>query len=126
MKPNTIQKREMNGLLHQILRLRDGAFCLRCGETNQELLQMSHIYPKGTHGRMEFNPDNVKLLCHMCHVWWHANPKDAKIWLATKLSKDRLERLKRDSTVYLVEIYPKARIEDLKRLLAVLKAKQPR
>jgi len=44
---------------------------------------------------MEFDPENVKLLCMQHHLyWWHTKPKEARAWLRTVLSADRLDRLK--------------------------------
>lgn len=85
------QKKELNGLLHQILELRDGK-CLRCGKPE---FQMSHIYPKGRYKKLEFDPDNLKALCFACHLgWWHKNPIEAMEWLPTVIKPERLARLK--------------------------------
>lgn len=93
MKITPGQKAILNALLHELLRLRDGDKCLRC--SGRVWLQMSHIYPKGTHRRLEFDPTNLKLLCHKCHIpWWHANPKEAWDWLEATLPKDRLHKLR--------------------------------
>lgn len=87
------QKKILNALLHQLMRLRDGEKCLRCPKT--DTLALSHIYPKGRYRRLEFDPDNLKLLCFSCHIhWWHKNPIEAMEWIKTVLSKKRLERLK--------------------------------
>lgn len=94
MRPTKEEKKILNALLHKLLRLRDTECCLRCSKT--EALQLSHIYPKGRERKLEFDYDNVKLLCVGCHLfWWHKNPIEAWEWLKTVVSKDRLERLKR-------------------------------
>lgn len=86
------QKKELNRLLHKLVRARDGEYCLRCGASTY--LQLSHIYPKGKHRKMEFEPENVKLLCRGCHLyWWHKSPIEAWRWLETVLPKDRIKRL---------------------------------
>lgn len=92
-RPTKHQKKVLNALLHQLVRLRDGEWCLRCKKI--ECLQLSHIYPKGRYRRLEFEPDNVKLLDNGCHIfWWHKNPIEAKEWLKTVVSAKRLQRLK--------------------------------
>ena len=91
------EKRELNRLLHEILRLRDRV-CLKCGTDGT--LQMSHIYPKGRYKGMEYEPLNVKLLCYGCHFhFWHKNPIEAHAWLASVMPKERLDYLKLRSQV---------------------------
>jgi hypothetical protein len=61
---------------------------------------MSHIYPKGTHRKMEFLPENLKLLCVGCHLyWWHKNPIEAWEWLRETIPKERISYLKLRSQV---------------------------
>lgn len=87
------EKKEINRLLHEYLRIRDGEFCLKCRQT--ERLQLSHIYPKGKYRKLEFDHENVKLLCMKCHLyWWHKNPIEAHEWLQTAIPEDRLSKLK--------------------------------
>ena len=89
------EKKTINELLRQFIILRDSEKCLRCGRSDQPLA-MSHIYPKGTHRSMEYEPDNLKLLCAMrCHIcWWHKDVMAAHEWLATAIPKARLDKLK--------------------------------
>lgn len=95
MKLSPYEKRVIIGLLRQLLDARDGPKCLRCRSPDR---QMSHIYPKGTYRRLEFDPDNLKWLCHDCHIgWWHQNPTAAKQWLHTVVTKERIDRLKREA-----------------------------
>lgn len=93
MKPNKDQKKDIMYLLRKIVIARDGEACLKCGKTMS--LHLSHIYPKGRYKAMELEPDNVKLLCNACHLyWWHKNPIEAHEWLASAIPRDRLVRLK--------------------------------
>jgi hypothetical protein len=86
-------KSQIMSLIHELVVLRDGEKCLRCGKT--ERLQMSHIYPKGRYRRLELEPDNIKFLCFSCHLcWFHKNPIEARDWLDSVMPKNRLERLK--------------------------------
>lgn len=80
-------------LLRKIAIARDGECCLRCGKTTS--LHLSHIYPKGRYKSMEYDPDNIKLLCNACHLfWWHKNPIEAGEWLKSVIPSGRLSRLK--------------------------------
>ena len=93
-KAGSYWRKKLNGLLRELVSLRDGERCLKCGKRSQ--LHMSHIYPKGRYRCMEFNPDNLKLLCVGCHLfWWHKNPIEASEWIKTALTPQRLKRLRR-------------------------------
>lgn len=120
MPINKKQKKELNALLHEYCRLRDGDKCLHCGKSGD--LQLSHIYPKGRYKKMEFDEDNLKLLCWHCHFgWWHKNPIEAHEWLKEILSAKRLRDLQfRAQTVNktildfkLVKIYLEQKIKKL-------------
>lgn len=92
------QIKELRKLQHEATILRDGEKCLKCGNT--KTLCASHIYPKGTHRKMEFDPDNTKTLCYRCHMhWWHKSPIEAWEWIRETLPKERLDRLKLRSQV---------------------------
>lgn len=85
------QKRELKGLIHEILVLRDKR-CLKCGTT--ENLQASHIYSVGAYKKLEYDVDNIIFLCWRDHWWWHKNPLLSGEWLRSVLPKGRLEWLK--------------------------------
>jgi len=87
------QKKVLRELLREAALLRDKNKCIRCGHLKR--LSTSHIYPKGRYKTMEYDLDNVKILCYSCHLqFWHKNPIEAKEWLDSKLPKERLQRLK--------------------------------
>jgi len=89
------EKVKLNKLVRELCLLRDKC-CLRCGKTTT--LQASHIYPKGKFPKMQFNPENVKILCVGCHLyWWHKHPIEAHKWAEKTLGKVRLNRLKKQS-----------------------------
>tara|TARA_R100000664_G_scaffold12249_1_gene19721 strand:- start:6890 stop:7114 length:225 start_codon:yes stop_codon:yes gene_type:complete len=47
---------------------------------------------------MQFDTDNVKVLCLGCHLyWWHKHPIEAKEWAEKTLGSERLERLKKQA-----------------------------
>jgi hypothetical protein len=86
------EKKNLYALVRKVVIARDGNKCLRCKKTT--VLQLSHIYPKGTHRRMEFDPDNLKILCVGCHLyWWHKNPIEAWQWLLMTIPSDRMKRI---------------------------------
>ena len=94
------QSKALYALIREILVARDGEKCLRCGR--QDKLQMSHIYPKGRHRGMEYYPENIKLLCTGCHLfWWHKHPMEASLWITTVISKERLDKLKLMANTYM-------------------------
>ena len=120
MRPTPSQKKKLYALLQEIVRLRDGPRCLKCKRT--DTLQLSHIYPKGTHRLMEFLSINVKLLCQHHHIfWWHRNPIEAHEWLQTAIPVDRQKRLKLASQTYLGPFDPKLEILGLEKELEKLK-----
>lgn len=86
-------KKRLYALLHEAVRLRDNEQCLKCHR--RDTLQLSHIYPKGKHRKLEFELDNLKLLCYACHIhWFHKSPIEAHEWLQQVIPQERLQRLK--------------------------------
>jgi 5-methylcytosine-specific restriction endonuclease McrA len=87
------EKKEIKSLIKQYIILRDSEKCRRCGTT--ENLAASHIYSVGQHKKLEFDIDNIILLCYKCHIhFWHKEPIAAGIWIQTVLDPKVLERLK--------------------------------
>ena len=77
--------------LKELLFLRDKC-CLKCNTT--KTLQASHIYSVGAHKKMEYNHENIILLCYRCHFhFWHRDTMMAREWIETVLPKERLRRL---------------------------------
>jgi len=75
------ERKELNALLHELLRLRDKS-CLRCG--NPEF-QLSHVKPKGKYRKLEFDSKNILALCFSCHLgWWHKDVTEAGEWFEEK------------------------------------------
>tara|TARA_Y100000310_G_C20505790_1_gene726343 strand:- start:80 stop:436 length:357 start_codon:yes stop_codon:yes gene_type:complete len=87
------QKTKLNKLVREFIILRDQC-CLKCGKSDR--LHASHIYPKGLYPKMQFDVENVKVLCHKHHLyWWHRHPIEADEWIKKTLDKGRLRRLKK-------------------------------
>ena len=92
------QKNKLKKLLSEACLARDKNRCLKCGGV--KTLCASHIYPKGTHRKMEFDLDNVITLCYRHHIhWWHKHPIEAAEWIKITIPKARYERLKLRSQV---------------------------
>lgn len=89
-----IIKAKTKELRLQILE-RDNHRCQKCGVSDEEkVLHLSHVYTKGAHPELRLDPDNVKMLCHKCHMyWWHREVTEASEWFAEKFPK-RSKRLK--------------------------------
>ena len=91
MKISKEEKKELNGFIHRILELKYGK-CLRCKKPH---FQASHIYPKGSYRKMEFDSKNIIPLCFFCHLyWWHKHPIEAHEWIKTALKPGQLRYLK--------------------------------
>ncbi len=87
------EKKEIKALVRQLLITRDTEKCRRCGTT--EKLQASHIYSVGSWKKLEYDTDNIILLCYRCHFhWWHKEPLAAAEWIKTSYPLKVLERLK--------------------------------
>jgi 5-methylcytosine-specific restriction endonuclease McrA len=93
MKLSKHEKKELKELFHNVIMERDGHKCLKCD--NEETLCASHIYPKGTYRKMEWDDENAVAFCVHCHIyWWHKNPIEAWEWLEKNIAPERLARLK--------------------------------
>jgi len=87
------EKKELKSLIRQFILLRDGEKCRRCGTS--EKLQCSHIYSVGAYKKLEFDTDNIVILCFKCHfLFWHKEPLAASEWIKTVVDKKILDRLK--------------------------------
>jgi len=88
---------ELDVLAREVVYLRDGKCCVRCGRTAQ--LAPSHVYPKGKYTRLRHDTDNILTLCFACHIcWWHKNPIEASQWFGDKYP-DRAKKLKLRSQI---------------------------
>lgn len=89
-----IIKAKTKELRLQILE-RDNHQCQKCGVSDQDkVLHLSHVYTKGAHPELRLDPDNVKMLCHKCHIyWWHREVREASEWFSEKFP-ERAKRLK--------------------------------
>ena len=89
--------RRLDREFSRLIKLRDKK-CQRCGREDGTL-QCSHVYPKGTYRSMRWEPDNAKLLCYRCHLWWHLNPVLAADWLREYLGVTKVNLLRDASQI---------------------------
>ena len=97
------EKKKLHSLVRQYVLLRDKC-CLRCGKSDR--LHASHIYPRGKYPKMQFNLENVKVLCVGCHLyWWHKHPIEAREWAEKTLGEPLLNRLKKQANTINKELW---------------------
>jgi 5-methylcytosine-specific restriction endonuclease McrA len=79
-------KSQLWTLVREYVCLRDKSVCQRClRPVEGHNRHPSHVYGKKAYPRLEFEPDNVKILCFHCHInWWHKNPIEASEWFKQK------------------------------------------
>ena len=84
------------GQMRELILKRDGHKCVECGKTDADLkgdlqadlvdymwklqylycLEVDHIQPVKTHPELEYEPSNLRTLCHACHRMHGARPQD--------------------------------------------------
>lgn len=77
---------KLDGLIRQIVRLRDDNRCQKCGKFIEGSdSQPCHVVPKGKGASLRrFDLLNIFLGCMHCHRWWHENILDANDWFKEK------------------------------------------
>jgi len=116
--------KRLDGLLREVIRLRDEDTCQKCGKkVYGSNSQPSHVIPKSQSLLLRWNLWNVKLLCNACHRWWHLNPLDSAFWfrqtwpvrnLLLQEHKHNIGRSWKMSDFEKVEAELKQKLEDLK------------
>ena len=79
--------RKLDGLIREIVRLRDEDTCQRCNKyVEGSDSHPHHIVPKMKGASLRrFDLLNIILLCMRCHKqWWHLNILDANEWFEEK------------------------------------------
>lgn len=91
--PARKMKQEIDKLVKAYVHARDGYKCLMCG--NEKNLQAAHIFSKGKHQRLRFDPLNILSLCVGCHIYGpaHKDPVAFVDWINEKWPM-RIEQLK--------------------------------
>lgn len=88
-KPKTERNRlmeKLDELSKAVVKARDGYNCVKCGKAVQGSdRHASHVIPVSAGNKLRWDPLNMKVLCHHCHLsWWHKNPMDAAEWFESK------------------------------------------
>ena len=82
-KPNkTLLKKKLEKLVKDYVKKRDDFTCQRCGlVVDGSNCHASHVIPVSRSGYLQFDPLNMKVLCHFDHLhWWHKHPVEAGKW----------------------------------------------
>jgi len=76
----------LDDICREIVRLRDGNQCQRCGKQVQgSNSQPCHVIAKGNGASWRrFDLLNIFLGCNPCHRWWHNNPIASATWYLGK------------------------------------------
>lgn len=92
---------ELDGLVRQIILVRDGFRCVWCLKDAQGrggkkvVLQAAHVLPKGAYPALRHELLNVITLCWRCHmIRWHRNPADAWAWFVKKYGEAYVQHLR--------------------------------
>lgn len=94
--PRKIIKDRLEKLSKRIVYLRDDYTCQKCGKRDGRDYQASHVIPVSAGNKLAWEPLNMKVLCHHCHLnWWHKNPMEAAAWFSEAFP-DRWEYLQRN------------------------------
>lgn len=108
--------KQLDLLAKAIVKERDGNTCVRCRKTVEgSNRHASHVIPVSAGNKLRWDPLNMKVLCHHCHLqFWHLNPMEAADWFANQYP-DRWEYLQSNRGVQ------KFTIQDLRDLKEKLK-----
>lgn len=84
-KPKSERKKlidELDVLSKNIAKKRDGNTCQKCFKyVEGGNRQGSHVIPVSAGSKLRWDPLNIKVLCHHCHLnWWHKNPMESAKW----------------------------------------------
>ena len=114
-------KKELEKLVKEFVKKRDNYTCQYCGlKVAGTNCHASHVFPVGSHGKLQFDPMNLKVLCYHHHInWWHKHPTEAGEWFK-KTFPERytyLEEQDKLPTVPIKEWQYQEKIVEFKKLL---------
>ena len=89
--PITKLKQELKPLFRAYIRQRDKNTCQKCGKkVYGRNSHVSHVLPKDKYRSLEWDEENVKILCFYCHQQWHLNPLESITWFISRFPQRRL------------------------------------
>jgi 5-methylcytosine-specific restriction endonuclease McrA len=123
MTPRKKISDKLKKITREIVRQQFHNKCAKCGKHIEGVdSQKAHIKSVGAYPHLQFDLQNMILLCYHCHIgWWHHEPTEAGAWFKKEF-QDRfkyLEKAKKIRTHHSVsdleELY-----EDYKKILKEL------
>ena len=97
-------------IIKNILRMealiRDKHKCQKCGAESR--LELSHVLTKRAYPNLKYDLNNVKILCHSCHIgWWHVKHNEAMEWFKEKFPErwEYLQSVKNNHGLKLDDTY---------------------
>jgi len=86
------QKKELDKLFSEVVRMRDNYTCQKCGTRNKHV-QCAHIFSRSNLS-VRYEPLNALTLCYYCHLnWCHRQPVEWTEWIQNYLGKDKWDTL---------------------------------
>lgn len=89
--PAAASVKELDALCREVVFLRDGRACRKCGKTTG-ILDWAHIYSR-RFKVTRWAPINSIVLCRGCHLWWHQSPTEAIEWWRKDVGAEIASRL---------------------------------
>lgn len=85
IKERRATTKELDDLCREVVFLRDGNRCRRCGREGR--LDWAHVYSR-RYQSLRHDPMNSLVLCRDCHMnFWHHRPAEAVLWLKSNVGE---------------------------------------
>jgi len=74
-------RKKLKDTIREYVRLRDEDTCQMCGAVVYgSNSHPSHVKPVSTHSHLQYDENNIKILCMSCHRNWHLDPTKSTKW----------------------------------------------
>lgn len=104
---------DLDKLSKKLVYIRDNYTCQRCGKNDGRDYQASHVIPVSAGMKLRWDLQNMKVLCHHCHLnWWHKNPLESAKWFEERFP-ERAAYLEEQKGLYKFSL---SELEELKEL----------
>ena len=90
-----IKVRKVDSLFSNYIRDKNNFTCERCGrrhEWGSQGIHASHFIGRSNEA-VRFDEENVRVLCHGCHSYFHKNPQSHVDWMKHKLGEAGYNKL---------------------------------